>query len=360
MDLKGTRGVDRLVGGPGDEELRGFAGNDRLEGLGGDDELYGGRGADTLIGGAGDDEMTGGAGQDLFVYTGGFDEIEDLSRGDQIEVAASLGVSSSEAIFALLSPARDDDDDLEVWFGPGNVLRLEDVSLADLSADMFEIVSLDSDPGAETGPSSPVATGGATAGSGQSDARVLDRGREVIGDARDNEIDGTSRSDLLSGKGGDDEIDGGRGRDTLLGGGGDDELDGENGRDLLRGNNGDDELDGGGGNDRLRGDAGDDDLDGGRGRDTLKGGEGDDELDGGRGRDLFVYDGGRDVIEDFQTNETIRITGDLGLVNFAGLQAAARSADGGDDTVIVFNSENRLRLEDVRSGSLQDDWFVFG
>lgn len=69
VELRGTEGHDRLVGGGGAEHLLGGGGNDTL---------IGGGGRDTLDGGAGDDEIhlapeavaIGGAGADTFVVHG--------------------------------------------------------------------------------------------------------------------------------------------------------------------------------------------------------------------------------------------------------------------------------------------------
>ena len=89
-----VRGIEWVVGGPGDDDLRcppvrcalqGGAGGDRLLGNGADDALDGGRGADRMAGGPGDDALTGGRGADLLVGGRGDDELaggrEDRGRG---------------------------------------------------------------------------------------------------------------------------------------------------------------------------------------------------------------------------------------------------------------------------------------
>jgi len=149
----------------------------------------------------------------------------------------------------------------------------------------------------------------------------------IIGDARDNVIDG--------GAGGRDILYGGRGTDTLsyasateavtlnlltgrTGGGasGDlffdfenvvgsafnDTLDGNLGANQIWGGDGDDRIQGGLGSDDLYGEAGNDSLLGGLGDDRLTGGTGADRLEGGLGNDLFVFtatDTATDIIADF-------------------------------------------------------------
>jgi phosphodiesterase/alkaline phosphatase D-like protein/Ca2+-binding RTX toxin-like protein len=90
----------------------------------------------------------------------------------------------------------------------------------------------------------------------------------IVGTARNDDLDGTNANDVLlgaagkdelQGKGGNDYLDGGEGRDDLIGGPGDDHM-------LGRGDK--DELEGQSGNDQLEGGPGADDLDGGSGTDT--------------------------------------------------------------------------------------------
>ena len=85
----------------------------------------------------------------------------------------------------------------------------------------------------------------------------------------------------------------------------------------LKGNSGADLLKGGSGSDKLVGGSGDDRLKGGSGDDVIKGGSGDDTLWGGSGSDRFVFNGGTDVIRDFQDDaDSIVVT--RAMVNGAG------------------------------------------
>ncbi len=111
-------------------------------------------------------------------------------------------------------------------------------------------------------------------------------GTNTIADLLGRDIIGTAVTDTLNG---------GIYNDRLRGLGGDDFLNGNSGDDLLEGGAGVDNINGGRGNDFLRGDAGDDTLIGGSGNDVLIGGAGRDTLTGGTGRDKFVLYSTSDV-----------------------------------------------------------------
>ncbi|HVL94700.1 MAG TPA: hypothetical protein VM266_02465, partial [Solirubrobacteraceae bacterium] len=64
-------GVERVMGGPGDDRLRGGPGAD---------ELYGGPGRDALAGAGGADELHGDAGTDTYRCGGGTDRVIEPSR----------------------------------------------------------------------------------------------------------------------------------------------------------------------------------------------------------------------------------------------------------------------------------------
>ena len=133
----------------------------------------------------------------------------------------------------------------------------------------------------------------------------------LIGNKGDNAINGYGGDDRLYGYYGNDDIRGGSGDDVVFGGWGSDEIRGTIGDDKLYGGKsadrviggGDnDQLDGQDGNDRLYGEQGNDRLFGGNGNDVLKGGADDDRMTGGAGADVFVFNGGDDVIRDFEND----------------------------------------------------------
>lgn len=110
-------------------------------------------------------------------------------------------------------------------------------------------------------------------------------------------LEGTSKNDVLTGN---------AGRNVILGKGGNDTLSG------LAGN---DTLNGAGGNDKLQGGQGKDTLIGGKGRDILDGQLGNDVLRGQGGNDIFVFglNSGTDRVKDYQDDaDTLRLVGHTG------------------------------------------------
>jgi Ca2+-binding RTX toxin-like protein len=202
-----------------DNTLRGNAGANRMFGQGGEDQLFGGDGDDTLDGGTGADTMVGGQGDDLYIVGHMADQVQEaLGEGhDRVESSVTFTLSSGVEDLVLTGSG--------VINGTGN--------------------------------------GGA------------------------NRLVGNMRNNLLDGLEGDDHLEGGVGHDTLTGGFGADTIDGGQGNDLLEGGEGHDLMLGGEGRDTLTGAAGDD---------TLEGGAGPDQLAGGSGDDVYVVDHGQDAI----------------------------------------------------------------
>ncbi len=134
--LNGGNDNDSLSGGLGVDELNGDTGNDILSGDGGGDVLDGGAGNDRLSGGGGNDLVTGGAGEDVFVFRSGsqIDRITDFTSGEDVISVSVAGVESFADLGALGSTVG---GGASFDFGNGNVLRLLDVDLADLTADDF-------------------------------------------------------------------------------------------------------------------------------------------------------------------------------------------------------------------------------
>ncbi|MFZ1180335.1 MAG: calcium-binding protein [Herbaspirillum sp.] len=81
--LHGGAGNDLLLGGLGHDRMWGGIGNDEFQGGDGDDFIYGEAGDDRLFGGAGSDRMWGGAGDDLLVgFTADNDSKQSLNPGE--------------------------------------------------------------------------------------------------------------------------------------------------------------------------------------------------------------------------------------------------------------------------------------
>jgi hypothetical protein len=128
--------------------------------------------------------------------------------------------------------------------------------------------------------------------------------KRIIGNGKNNALNGSATGDDIYGLGGNDTLNGGDGHDRLYGG---------IGNDVLNGGRQDDQLYGEAGNDRLNGGEGEDSLYGGAGRDTITGGAGHDLLSGGLDRDSFVFDFatnvGTDTIRGFEAKvDTIDFT----------------------------------------------------
>ena len=142
----GNRGNDWIDGGKGNDTLFGDRGNDALIGGDGNDDLYGGRGRDLLLGNGGRDNLSGDGGEDKFLLRKGMgvDTIEHLDAGDSIDVR-DFNIASFQV---LISSARQKGHDVEIDFGNGDKLVIEDVRIADLHSEQFIISS------AVTGPSS--------------------------------------------------------------------------------------------------------------------------------------------------------------------------------------------------------------
>ena len=117
----------------GNDVIDGFDTDDTLEGGLGNDTLDGGRGNDTLTGGGGNDVLVGGAGADTFVFkvNDGVDTIEDFEDGTDI-----IRLTKSGLTFDGLTITNDDGDAV-ITYDQGDSIRLEDVSVDDLSASDF-------------------------------------------------------------------------------------------------------------------------------------------------------------------------------------------------------------------------------
>jgi Ca2+-binding RTX toxin-like protein len=157
----------------------------------------------------------------------------------------------------------------------------------------------------------------------------------IIGDAKNNNLQGNNGDDFIDGGAGKNVIDGGAGKDTLVGGKDDDTIIGGNGNDVLKGGAGSDVLNGGAGNDSIEGNLGNDVINGGNGQDSLVGNEGKDVLNGGDGNDSII--GGID-------NDAL----------FGGIGSDYLQGDEGNDSLDGGNGN------DVLDGGVGDDYLKGG
>ena len=239
--ILGYGGNDKIFAGAGEDDVFGGAGNDFIRAQSGNDLIYGEAGRDVLDGGTGADTMYGGAGNDIYFVD---------QTGDVVSEEGGDGTDTvkSRVSFALA-------DDLEnLWLqrgseaitGTGNALR-----------------------------------------------------NMIVGNERDNLLDGGGDNDNLIAGAGDDSLYGGEGHDKLHGGTGSDALWGQAGNDKLHGGTGNDTLDGGEGNDILCPGVGDDIMFGGTGNDLLSGGAGADIAYGGIGNDVYKISDTLDTIVEY-------------------------------------------------------------
>ncbi|WP_299505664.1 Ig-like domain-containing protein [uncultured Roseobacter sp.] len=195
------------------------------------------------------------------------------------------------------------------------------------------------------------------------------------GGTRNDLLRGGADDDQMDGRKGDDLISGGEGHDNIKGGSGDDTLRGDAGMDSLFGGLGNDTLVGGADNDQLFGGQSDDALAGGEGDDRLSGGMGDDLLDGGAGNDLmkggsgidtFVFNGGMDVIQDFDVGfvgqilvrPSDQIVIDIeGTESFEDLLGIASQSD--QSLIFAFSDDNSLALHGIQLAEIDADMFSF-
>ena len=133
--IRGTRADERIEGHGGDDRLEGRGGDDIVNGGAGDDEVRGGKGNDVLNGGSGDDDLWGNSGADTFVFAdGGQDKIHDFEPGiDQIDVSA-YGFADAAAV---LASATEEGGDTFVDLGGGDLIKIDDITLAQLGEGDF-------------------------------------------------------------------------------------------------------------------------------------------------------------------------------------------------------------------------------
>ncbi len=131
--------ANEIVGTDQADMIDGTDGVDHIKGLGGDDTINAGAGEDIIEAGAGLDTVWGGEGADIFVFGAGsgYDYIIDFQPGiDMIQLGTSVVADGKSP----LDYAYQDGPSTILEFPDGNVLVLWHVALADLTADMFDVV----------------------------------------------------------------------------------------------------------------------------------------------------------------------------------------------------------------------------
>lgn len=314
---------EEVVGGDGDDVLNGGPDNDLIDGGAGNDTITGGGGDDTLTGGTGDDLLDGGAGHDLLDGGAGDDRLEGGPGND------SLGGGPGKDL--LDGGAGDDEarggggDDTVIVGSPGDLVFEDPWGPAAGGSDTLELAP---DFGAQLAKAFPTLARGGLATLAVGDAVLgavpagapgfkwqvppnVENVRLTGGEAH--AIVGDAKNNVLEGNDGANAIWGGAGNDRIRGGAGDDRLFGGPGDDLLLGDDGDD---------------------------VLAGGAGDDRLYGGPGDDTYVLglaEGGRDIVVDIQGANRIR---------FDGADPSQLSATlEGEDLVLCYDGQERAIIK---------------
>lgn len=241
----------------GADVWNGSWGADTMDGMGGNDTLHGNGGADVLIGGTGADLMIGGAGSDLYHVDSARDQVIERAGEGVDRVLSSVNHTLGANIEALALTGT-------ATIGRGNRL---DNTLTGNGADNL----LDGGAGRDR-----------MAGGAGNDSYTVTQGdivTELAGQGIDHvraEVSWTLGANLETLKLAGTQAISGTGNVLA------NRITGNDAANMLNGSLGNDTLSGLGGDDRLAG------------------GLGDDLLTGGAGADRFVFNGGRDVITDFQ------------------------------------------------------------
>jgi len=355
---------DHIYAGWGNDVVYSGGGHDTIDGDEGDDLIDAGDGDDIVIGGGGDDIIIGGAGND-FLY------------GDYREGETSGTIGGKDQIYGgegddYIDGGDGDEDWVTYWDANGVTVNLTDGTATGQGNDT--IVNIEN-----------------VWGSLGDDS--------ITGNELDNELYGSEGNDFIWGVDGYNTMDGGSGDDHIVSGHGNDIIEGGEGNDTveywwstsgvtvnlttgtaygdgddtlsgienvsgssyddsLTGNEDDNHIYGDLGDDALYGLAGNDYLNAGDGSDLLNGGAGDDYLVGGDGSDVFRFDPsfGHDTIEDFSIGDIIEFASSV-FADFGDVLGAATEVDG--NTIIAFDSDNSVTLQNVALASLSADEFRF-
>lgn len=202
--LYGGNGNDLMLGGLGDDLLHGEADNDELQGGAGNDMLYGGEGDDRLFGQAGNDILYGGDGNDLIVgFTADNEAKQTLDAGEADDWL--YGGAGNDTLLGGVGS-----DYLDGGAGA-------DTMEGGLGDDTYIVNSVNDSilERADEGYDTVISSANYILNSGIEELRLLE-GFDIhgTGNALDNRIIGNSRDNILDGVTGADVMIGGAGNDT--------------------------------------------------------------------------------------------------------------------------------------------------
>ena len=283
--LSGDNGPNTLLGGPGADDLEGFGAEDVLEGEVGNDTLHANSGADVLDGGPDTDTLSyASQGASVYVYQDGVSNDGPYAEHDN--VASVENLTGSPYGDDLQGTSGDDvikggpgNDKIDAFFGDDSVY----------GGDGYDNIIAGPGPPTDCGnyPCTKFDTDKLNGGSGMDTVDYSGRDENLtiaIDGSRKSggfmENDTLTSFENANGGYGNDTIYGNDAPNSLLGGAGVDGIEGKGGNDYLSGGPGNDWLGGGPGNNYVTGDEGDDLLYAVGGNDTLW---------GGTGRDLADY-----------------------------------------------------------------------
>ena len=140
--LRGTGGSNRVRGQEGNDKIWGRGGVDLLEGNKGNDSIYGGGGFDFVRGGQGNDYMEGNGGADEYRGGGGADTFH-FNKGDGYDTILdfqnnvdTLEFDNYGNSFNPMSKASQVGSDVIFNLGNGNVVKVNDITLAQIQNDI--------------------------------------------------------------------------------------------------------------------------------------------------------------------------------------------------------------------------------
>lgn len=140
MGQYGTAGVFGLVADflAGHDTLNGSVRGDAMTARGGDDVLSGMAGDDFLIGNGGSDTLTGGAGADTFAFyfKNGTDHITDF--GGTVALVEHDLIQMTRWLYHHMTTTQVGAD-VDIAYGQGNHVILENFTLADLDRQDFSL-----------------------------------------------------------------------------------------------------------------------------------------------------------------------------------------------------------------------------
>lgn len=292
--------------------------------------------ADVLTGGAGNQTLIGFGGDDLFNGGLGADAMDGGDGIDTVSYEGSVGSLRVDLLFSQLNTfwaAGDTFTSIENLIGSQGFDNLRGTTENNLIQGMANVDYIFGRAGVDTlegGVGDDVLFGGADAdvlrgGANGDRAQYSESLTGVFANLLDQSANtGEALGDTYSSI---EDLTGSSFADTLYGTGGSNGLYGRDGADVLFGLSGDDYLNGGGG------------------RDTLFGGAGDDTLRGGTSVDVFVFESGRDVVEDWFV-DILRIQTTMGSVaGLTGDQVVNRfGSTVGADYVLDFGNRNSITL----------------